>query len=119
MNTTLTQKLLAVLLCSGLLAAGGAAEARGGDDREYRGRGWDDRKHEHRHRHRDRDHYRGYGDSRTIIRERVIVREVPRRYREREVREYYYEQPYPAYGYSRSPAVVIGVNIPPLIFPLR
>ena len=60
-------------------------------------------------------------DERTVYRERVIIRERPRHYREREVHHHYYQQPMPSYGYgySRSPALVIGVNIPPLIIPLN
>lgn len=115
MNTTHSRKFFAALLCGGLLLAGSAAEARG--DRDHRGRGWDDRRHEHRHH--DRHHFRGYGDSRTVIRERVVIREAPRRYREREVREYHYTQPYPSYGYRGAPAIVIGIGIPPIVIPLR
>lgn len=117
MNTTHSRKLLTTLLCGGLLLAGSGAEARGGDDREYRGRGWDDRRHEYRHH--DRHQYRGHYDSRTVIRERVVIREAPRRYREREVREYHYTQPYPSYGYGGAPAIVIGIGIPPIVIPLR
>lgn len=113
MNKPLTHKLLAALLCAGLLAAGGTAQARGGDDWDDRGRGWKSHKHDHKYR----QHYRDHSHSRTIIRERVVVREAPRRYRE--VREYYYPEPYPAYVYGRSPAITIGVNIPPLVIPLR
>lgn len=115
MNTTHTRTLFAALLCCGLLAVGGTAEARGGDDWDDRGRGWKSHKHDHKHHHRHQ--YRDYRDSRTVIRERVVIREAPRRYRE--VHEYHYTQPYPAYRYSRSPAVVIGIDIPPLIIPLR
>lgn len=54
-----------------------------------------------------------------MYREKVIIRERPRYYREPEIHNHYYERPYRSYSYSRSPAVVIGVDIPPLVIPLR
>ncbi|MCK9260063.1 MAG: hypothetical protein RBT39_16365 [Azoarcus sp.] len=102
--------LLATLLCAGLMAAGGAANAHDDD------RGWS--KSERReYRHYQRSHRHDHADRRTVIRERVVVREAPRYYREREVREYYYAPP--VRSYSRDPAVVIGLSIPPIVIPFR
>ncbi len=109
MNTPLTRKLLAAMICGGILIAAAPAAHADRDDRDYRG--W----HQKKHHYKNRRHW----DERTVYRERVIIRERPRHYREREVHHHYYQQPYPAYGYSRSPALVIGVDIPPLIIPLR
>ena len=54
-----------------------------------------------------------------IIKERVVIRERPV-YRDYPVpvREYRHFDDR-SVRYSRDPAVVIGVSIPPLIFPLR
>lgn len=119
MKTTLAQTLLTALLCSGLLATAGAAQARDDDDR--RDRGWGHHKHhyKHHHKHHHKHEYRGWRDGRTVYRERVIVRERPVYYQAPVIRERYYEQPYRSYSYSRSPAVVIGIDIPPLVIPLR
>ena len=115
MNITKTRKTIAALLCGGLLAATGAAHAHGGDR-------WDDRggrsyqkhhKHYKHYKHYTHHHKHARGGPR-VIRETVVVRERPRYYREREV--HYYERPV---RYSRSPAIVVGVDIPPLVFPLR
>ena len=105
------KRLLATLLCAGLMAAGGAADAHDGDDR-----GWS-KSERKAYKHYQRYHRHDHSDRRTVIRERVVVREVPRYYREREVREYYYAPP--ARSYSREPAVVIGVSIPPIVIPFR
>jgi hypothetical protein len=115
MKTTLAQKLLTILLCGGLLATAGAAEARGD-------RGWDKPRHsqsyKHSHKHAYKHGHRGW-DDRRVVRERVIVHERPRYYRETVVHNHYYEPAYRSYSYSRSPALVIGVDIPPLVIPLR
>lgn len=111
MNTNLVRKIFAALLCGSLLAVGGAAHADGRWD--DRGRGWGDQKHYH-HRH-----FRDYDDRHTVIRERVIVRERPRYYAPPVVEHYYYGAPVRSYSYSRSPAIVVGVDIPPLVIPLR
>lgn len=115
MKTISARKILAALLCGGLLAAGGAAHAD--DDWDGRGRGWGHHKHHH-HRH-----FRDYDDHRTVIRERVIVRERERPrhyYAPPVVQNYYYDAPpVRSYSYSRSPAIVVGVDIPPLVIPLR
>lgn len=107
MKPTTLRYLAPILLCGGLLAAL-PAQAHGdrydrGDRAEWRHRHWG---HPHRHHFHGRE---------TVVRERVIIRERPRYYEE-EVR--YYERP--AYrAYRHDPAVVIGVQIPPLVIPLR
>jgi hypothetical protein len=114
MNSPLTRKLLTALICGGILIATAPAAHADRDDHDDRDhRRW---QHEKRHYKKHRD-----WDGRTVYRERVIIRERPRHYREREVHHHYYQQPMPSYGYgySRSPALVIGVNIPPLIIPLN
>lgn len=108
-----SKRLLTALVCGVLTAAGSAAHADRGDDRRW--------SHADRHQrgHYD-DHYdRRYDKTRTIIRERVVIREVPRYYRQREVREYYYAPPVRSYGYRSDPALVIGLSIPPIVIPLR
>lgn len=114
MNTKHVRKTVAALLCGGLLLAGGAHADRG--DWDGPGRGWGHYKHHHHHRY-DRDYDRGP----TVIRERVIVRERPRYYAPPVVEHHYYDYgaPVRSYGYRRSPAIVVGVDIPPLVIPLR
>lgn len=107
MNTK-ALSLVTALLCGGLLAGATPALAHGDrydrdDGWRERGRGWGHHKHHH---HR-------YGPD-TVVRERVIIRERPRYY---EQRSYYYDAPAPVY--RRDPAVVIGVQVPPLVIPLR
>jgi hypothetical protein len=92
------------------MAAGGAANAHDDD------RGWS-KSERNAYKHYQRNHRHDHADRRTVIRERVVVREAPRHYREREVHEYYYVPP--VRSYSREPAVVIGVNIPPIVIPFR
>lgn len=112
MNNTLTRKIVTALVCGGILAvAAPAAHADRGD----RGPHWGHQKHHYKHDHK----YRRHWDERTVYREKVIIRERPRYYREPVVHHHYYERPYRSYSYSRSPAVVIGVDIPPLVIPLR
>lgn len=107
MKTLKSKALLAALLCGGLLVGATAAEAHGGrydgGHWSHPGKGWGHQRH----------HFRGPD---TIVRERVIVRERPRYYYDREV----YYAPAPVYRHYRAePAVVIGVQIPPLVIPLR
>lgn len=101
MSTTKLRTLAAALLCGALTLGAGAAHADR-DHWRHPGKGW---KHHHHHYHPD-----------TVIRERVIIRERPRYYE-----RHYYPAPayYPAPVYRRDPAVVIGVQIPPLVIPLR
>lgn len=100
-----------IALAIGLLASTlpGFAHA---DRDDYR---WREPYREHHHRH----HYYGYGAP-IIVEQAPIVVERPRVYRRYEER-YIIERPYyPAYPVYRSdPSVVIGVNIPPLVIPLR
>lgn len=112
MNTTLTRKLAATLLCGGILSAFSPAALA---DRDDRGPYWGHQKHAHKHKH----HHRHHWDERTVYREKVIIRERPRYYREPIVHHHYYEPAYRSYSHSRAPAVVIGVDIPPLVIPLR
>ncbi|MBS0512490.1 MAG: hypothetical protein JSR42_15095 [Proteobacteria bacterium] len=113
MKANSPRALLATLLCGGLLAATAAHADRG--DWDGPGRGWGHYKHHHHHRY-DRDYDRGP----TVIRERVIVRERPSYYYDPPVvHNYYYSEPVRTYRYSRSPAIVVGVDIPPLVIPLR
>jgi hypothetical protein len=120
-----TLRLLAALVAGGALLTAVPAHA----DREWRGdeRGWrgdDDRGWRDERRWGDDDrgwrhgrHHRHWDGDRVVIRERIIERRpVVREYR-------YYEQPsgyyVPAPVYSRDPAVVIGVSIPPIVIPFR
>ncbi|MBS0545561.1 MAG: hypothetical protein JSR40_17710 [Proteobacteria bacterium] len=113
MKANHARAMLAALLCGSFLAANAAHADRG--DWDGPGRGWGHYKHHHHHRY-DRDYYGGP----TVIRERVIVRERPRYYYDPPVvQNYYYNEPVRTYRYSRSPAVVVGVDIPPLVIPLR
>jgi hypothetical protein len=65
----------------------------------------DDRDHRHRHDHWNRDHY----SHQHVVRERVVVERPV--YIERHVE---YAPPPPRY-----PGVVVSIDIPPLIFPIR
>jgi hypothetical protein len=66
---------------------------------QHHGKAWGHAKHRH-------GRY-----ERHVVRERVVVRHPV-------VRERYYAPPV-SYAYSRSPSIVIGVSIPPLVIPLR
>lgn len=113
--------LLAAIVAGGTLFTALPAHADRdhwrGEDREWRDH---DRGHKHGHYKRFRDH------ERVVIRERIVERRpVVREYRyyERPV-EYYAPviAPLPVYApraYSREPAITIGVDIPPLVIPLR
>ncbi len=126
-SSALTVKLLAALVAGTALFTALPAEAHDRDgwrhDRHFDRDGW------WRDRHYDRDdwhddrrghrHWRGHHKDRwdrerVIIREKVIVRRPP-------VREYhYYERPARVYSpYYRDPAIVIGVDLPPIVIPLR
>lgn len=124
-----------LLLCGSMFVLGPPTATAG--DRHEHGRALGHYKHSHygkhdrgrhdygRHDYGRRDHgKRKYGrDRHTVYRERVIVREVPRHHHRPApvVNNHYYGSPpvHRNYAYSRSPAVVIGVDIPPLVIPLR
>ncbi|MCC4117409.1 hypothetical protein LLG90_18805 [Aromatoleum toluclasticum] len=115
-----TLKLLAAMIAGGALIAATPAHAdrdhwRDDGYREWRGDG---------HRH---GHYKKFRDSeRVVIRERIVERRpVVREYRYYE-RPIGYYAPAPVYApvyapriYPRDPAITIGVDIPPLVIPLR
>ena len=112
-----TVSLLGALVAAGTLFTALPAEAhdrdgwRGRDYDRYDRRGWDD----DRGRGHRRGHYKERWDrhDRVVIKEKVIVRRPA-------VREYhYYERPAPVYSYGRAPAIVIGVDVPPIVIPLR
>lgn len=107
-------KLLSALIAGAALLTALPAQAR--DDWREDRRDWREwRDHDRGHKH---GHYKKFRDrERVVIRERIIERRpVVREYR-------YYERPveyYPAVPvYSRDPALVIGVSIPPIVIPFR
>lgn len=108
MSTTIIRKTFTALLCGCVLATGAtAAYADRWDSRDH---DWEHKKHHHHHHHQDKH---------VVYRETVVVREHPRYYRPPVVHHHYHERPYRSYSYSRSPAVVIGINIPPIVIPIR
>lgn len=107
-----TLKLLAALLCGGLLSLGSAAEARDDGRWKHGGKGW------------ERQHDKHPGHRHTVVRERVVIHKyAPERPRYRSPRvihhhHYGYAAPYPGYGYAyREPSIVI--SLPPVVIPLR
>lgn len=108
MKTTLKSLLAATLAGAALFTA---LPASADDDR------WD-----RRDRHEWRDDHRGHGHGGGHHKhwrhhhhhhvDRVVIREQP------VYRDYYYEAPV-RYGYARNPAIVIGLDVPPLVIPLR
>ncbi len=116
MNAPAMYKPLIASLCGALLTIGAIAPAHADRDGRGHGRGWD---------RDDRAYYR-YGGP-PVVRERVIIREYPRRYYGGSAVYYMPPPPPPFYAtvpaypvvYDRSPSVVIGINVPPLVIPLR
>lgn len=108
MKTLIAGALAATALFASLPASAGDRGWDRDDYREWRGgppgHAWGHHKH---WKHKERYY---------VERERVIVRERPVYYYQEPVR--YYAPPPPRY-YSRDPAIVVGVDIPPLVFPLR
>lgn len=109
-------KLLAVLVAGGAMLITAPAYA----DRDDR-RGWrNDHKEWRDHdRGRHKGHYKKHRErERVVIRERIIERRPV-------VKEYHYHARAPRhYGpaypvYSRDPALVIGVHVPPIVIPIR
>lgn len=121
-----TLKLLAALVAGGAMLTAVPAHADRGDHREWRGHDREWRDHDREWRDHDRGHRHGHykkhwkhDRERVVIRERIIERRpVVREYRyyERE-RPSYYVPPTPVY--SRDPAIVIGVSVPPIVIPIR
>jgi hypothetical protein len=102
--------LLAACGALALVTAGAASAHEGRGHWEHRDRGW-----------RDDDGWRGDGwrgdwhrRDRVVIRDRVVVRERPVYVAPPVV----YERPY-YYPRLREPSIVIGVDVPPLVIPLR
>ena len=110
-----TLKLLAAMIAGTSLIAATPAHA----DRD----GWRDNGWGEGHRH---GHYKKFRDERVVIRERIVERRpIVREYRYYE-RPIGYYAPAPVYApvyapryYPRDPAITIGVDIPPLVIPLR
>lgn len=103
--------LLAAALIGGTFALAGPAFAHG--DRHDRGPGWGEHRHHHKHHHRQ--HHHRHGRDTVYYGAPVVIQQPPPVIMPRTV---YYE---PAYYYPprRDPALVIGVDIPPLVVPLR
>lgn len=107
-------KLLAAIVAGGVLVTALPAHADDDDD------DWGDRGHHY-------GHYKKFrGREGVVIRERIIERRpIVREYRYYE-RPIGYYAPAPVYApvyapryYPRDPAITIGVDIPPLVIPLR
>ncbi len=110
---------LAALIAGAAMMTALPAYADRDDWRDDDRRGWRsyDRGSGDGHRHGHKKHWKHADRERVVIRERIIERRpVVREYR-------YYEQPSRYYGpapvYSRDPAVVIGVSVPPIVIPIR
>ena len=108
-------KLLAALVAGGTMLVTAPAHA----DRDDRGWRHDRKEWRDHDRGRHYGHYKKHRErERVVIRERIIERRPV-------VKEYhYYDQPSRHYGpaypiYSRDPAVIIGVQVPPIVIPLR
>lgn len=120
MKSNVLKLLTAVIAGSALLTALPAQAGR--DDWREDRHEWRD--HDRGHRH---GHYKKFRDhERVVIRERIVERRpVVREYRYYE-RPIGYYAPAPVYApvyapriYPRDPAITIGVDIPPLVIPLR
>lgn len=110
MKATVKTLIAAALAGAALMTA--VPASAGGDwdgdgHREWRGG------HHHHHRHDHHRHHHKHWSSHHYE-ERVIVRERPVYY---PAPASYYAPP-PRY-YPRNPAIVVGVDIPPLVIPLR
>ncbi len=118
---TLNKTSLGLIAALAALMVAPIASAHGGRDwdRDHgRGHGRGHHKHE---RHWD-NQWEGYrvAPRPVVVRERVYV-PPPRPVVVRE-RAYYYQQPAwyaPAPVYAGGPAITIGVNVPPIVIPLR
>lgn len=115
MKTTLKSLIAATLAGAALFTA--LPASAGGDHWDRRDRGeWrgDHRGHGGGHHKHWRHHHHGHYVDRVVIRERPVYRDY---YYEAPVR--YYAPPPVRYGYPRDPAIVIGLDVPPLVIPLR
>lgn len=97
--------LTAVSLASLVLSTQASADHR--DDDGHKHGHW--KKHHHSHQHYSHRHY----SHQRVVRERVYVERPV--YIERPV----YVERHVQYVPPRSPAIVVSVDIPPLVFPLR
>ena len=114
MKPQATKLLVAIIGCGALLASVPAwADRNHRDDRHERYNGWG--YGDAREWPGYRGYERGHKHHRRPVKEKIIVREY-HYYEPREPRRYRHQ---PDYRYSRDPAIVIGVNIPPIIIPLR
>lgn len=102
MKTGIRAALAAVLGALALAVSSGALAHERGRHDVPRGNAWGYYKHHYRHHYPDHHRYLRH----EVIRERIIVHQPPPMYYEQRV---YYERP----------AIVIGVDIPPLVVPLR
>jgi hypothetical protein len=107
--------LVAIMGCGALLASVPAHADRDHRHSRYNGWGYGEAREWPGYRGYERGYERGHKHHRRPIKEKVIVREY-RYYEPREPRRYRHQ---PTYRYSRDPAIVIGVNLPPIIIPLR
>lgn len=119
MKLQATKLLVALIGCGALLASVPAWADRGHrDHRQDRYNGWsnsDSRGWSDHRGYERREYQRGYKQHRRPVRERVIVREY-QYYEPRQPRRYRRSS---SYSYSHSPSIVIGVNFPPIVIPLR
>lgn len=101
--------LLAAALIGGALTLAGPVQAHGGDH----GPRWGEHRHHDKHHHRH--HHHRHGRDAVYYGAPVVIQQPPPVIMPRTV---YYE---PAYYYPprRDPSLVIGVDIPPLVIPLR
>lgn len=102
------KKILSGLFVAGALIGANAAWATGWDHGGHgHHRGWGHDHHHHHHGWRDGRHY-----ERHVIHERRYIYDAPR---------VYYPAPPVVYEpvrvYPRRPAVVIGVDVPPIVIP--
>lgn len=102
MKTSIRAALTAVLGALALAASSGALAHERGRHDVPRGHAWGHYKHQYQHRYPERPHYHRQG----MVRERVIIHRPP---------PVIYER----HAYYDRPAIVIGVDIPPLVVPLR
>ena len=115
MKTSVKALLAAALagtaLFTALPASAGGGWDHGGYQDEWRGGPPPGRGH---HKHWGPRYY----EERVIVRERPVYYPAPTYYAPPPAPVYYAPAPVPRY-YPRNPAIVVGVDIPPLVIPLR